>query len=156
MVRSEGRSACQNQRQGGGAGQTQGVIRLTAEARTQFLALLDHYETLERFEASQSLVTAVELASNRIEQNPTKGLPAPRPYPKLKKADWLWTKVGVIGSPIVTRCRRSSWLFFTTQPIFPADLRSKQTPTDKIFCFSSSKNKRVLKDLFSTAPPAPQ
>jgi hypothetical protein len=40
------------------------------------------------------LIAAIEEASRKIEQNPSTGLAAPRPYPKLVRPDRAWIKAG--------------------------------------------------------------
>jgi plasmid stabilization system protein ParE len=63
------------------------MIALSPEAEAQLEALIAHYEALGRVEASINLLSALERARTRISQTPEAGLPAPRPYPALAKAD---------------------------------------------------------------------
>ncbi len=53
-----------------------------------------HDESLDRPEASRSLRNALTDAWDRITADPTAGLPAPRPYPRLARAGWSWIKAG--------------------------------------------------------------
>ena len=70
------------------------MIGLTARAERQFRELREHYEDLERPEATRGLIAALEEASRKIEKSPAAGLAAPRPYPRLARSDRLWTKAG--------------------------------------------------------------
>jgi plasmid stabilization system protein ParE len=69
------------------------LIGFTARAARQLQQLRSHYESLERPEAVQGLVSAVEEASRKIEANHSVGLVAPRPYPHLARAGQAWIKV---------------------------------------------------------------
>ena len=69
------------------------MIGLTALAERQFRELREHYEDLERPEATRGLIAALEEASSKIEKSPA-GLAAPRPYPHLARPDRLWIKAG--------------------------------------------------------------
>jgi len=70
------------------------VIALTREAAKQVTDLESHYEALDRVAAVHNLLLAIEGAKARIANSPTIGLPAPRPYPELKKLGRLWLKAG--------------------------------------------------------------
>ena len=70
------------------------MIGLTARAQRQVRELREHYEDLERPEATRGLIAALKVASDRIEKSPAAGLAAPRPYPHLTRPDRLWIKVG--------------------------------------------------------------
>ncbi len=70
------------------------MIGLTARAQRQFRELREHYEDLERLEATRGLIAALEEASRKIERNPAAGLAAPRPYPHLAHPDRLWILAG--------------------------------------------------------------
>lgn len=66
------------------------MIALSPEAEAQLDALIVHYETLDRVEASTNLLNALERAKARISERPEAGLPAPRPYPALAKVGRRW------------------------------------------------------------------
>jgi len=75
------------------------VIRYTPEAEQQIDDLRIHYEKKERLEAARNLDLALEEAGERIIENPGAGLPAPRPYPRLKRPQLkrlgrAWIKAG--------------------------------------------------------------
>jgi plasmid stabilization system protein ParE len=70
------------------------MIALSPEAESQLDALIAHYEALGRVEASINLLAALERAKSRISDRPEAGLPAPRPYPGLKKAGRRWVIEG--------------------------------------------------------------
>ena len=70
------------------------MVALTPEADQQVSRLESHYEALNRVEAVLNLLRAVEAAKERIARAPAGGLPAPRPYPDLKKLGRLWLKEG--------------------------------------------------------------
>jgi len=70
------------------------VIRLSPEAEAQVDQLVFHFEALLRSRAIENLVSAIEQAHNAIETAPLAGLPAPRPYPELRRAGRLWLKRG--------------------------------------------------------------
>ncbi len=70
------------------------MVVLTPEAQAQLIRLVIHYESLDRSAATRNIMAAVESAKERIVHAPTAGLPAPRPYPELKKAGRLWLKEG--------------------------------------------------------------
>ena len=78
------------------------MIRISSTAGAQVDALIDHYERRDRLEAARNLLIALEEASDRIERNPMAGLPAPRPYPQLRKRGRLWLHV------------RPYWIAYTT------------------------------------------
>jgi plasmid stabilization system protein ParE len=70
------------------------VIALSPEADKHVSDLESHYEALNRIEAVRNLILAIEGAKTRIAKSPGAGLPAPRPYPTLKKPGRLWLKSG--------------------------------------------------------------
>ncbi len=70
------------------------MTRLTPEAEAQLDALTEYYEKLNRPEAIENLIAAVENAIGRIRDNPSEGLNAPRPYPSLANYGFRWIKVG--------------------------------------------------------------
>lgn len=70
------------------------MIGFTVKAQRQILALRRHYERLERPEAVQNLVAAIQEAAERIEADPAAGLPAPRPYPELARPRRAWMQAG--------------------------------------------------------------
>ena len=70
------------------------MIPLSPEAEAQLDALLDHYEQLDRPEATRNLILALDQAADRIEREPAEGLPSPRPYPALADLGFQWIKVG--------------------------------------------------------------
>jgi len=61
------------------------VVFLTPEAEAHLTGLIAHYESLDRPAATRNMMAAVKAAKERIIRDPAAGLPAPRPYPKLKK-----------------------------------------------------------------------
>jgi len=70
------------------------LIRLSRGAERQLSALLLHYVNLERPEACRALLDAIDRAMARIERDPSNGIPAPRPYPRLARTGELWMKSG--------------------------------------------------------------
>lgn len=66
------------------------MIELSPEADAHLARLTDHYEALNRLEAAENLLKAVEAAKLRIAAAPRKGIAAPRPYPQLKRLGFLW------------------------------------------------------------------
>jgi plasmid stabilization system protein ParE len=66
------------------------VIFLSPKAQNDLERLLAHYERLERVAAARNLLAALERAKLRIAQGPEAGLPAPRPYPKLRRSGRRW------------------------------------------------------------------
>jgi len=70
------------------------LVDLSPEAQAQLKALIVHYEALHRPAATRNMLSAVEAAQGRIAANPTGGLAAPRPYPRLRKPGRLWIKAG--------------------------------------------------------------
>jgi len=83
------------------------VIPLSPEAEAHLDALREHFERLDRPEATRNLIIALGRAAERIETNPRSGLPAPRPYPSLSSLGLLWTKSG------------SYWFAYTLAPAGP-------------------------------------
>ena len=70
------------------------MIGLSPEAETRLDGLLLHYERLQRVEAAENLLAALERASVRIEEASSAGLPAPRPYPVLARLGFRWIREG--------------------------------------------------------------
>lgn len=70
------------------------VVSLSPEADRHVADLEQHYEALDRLAAVRNLLRAVERAKHRIARDPEAGLPAPRPYPKLRRPGRLWIKEG--------------------------------------------------------------
>lgn len=67
-------------------------VVLAAEARAQLQELRQHYRRLNRPEAVANLAKAVEEAKRLILDR--KGLPAPRPYPRLAAPGRAWVHAG--------------------------------------------------------------
>jgi plasmid stabilization system protein ParE len=85
------------------------VIALSPEAASQVDRLVAHYEAKGRVEAAVKLLRALERASERIATEPTRGLPAPRPYPGLAKYGrrWIiegryWISYSLTSPPIIS------------------------------------------------------
>jgi plasmid stabilization system protein ParE len=70
------------------------LIVVTPRAARQVRALRQHYEELGRPEATRNLVAAIEAAWREITMNPSAGLPAPRPYPRLARPGRGWVHAG--------------------------------------------------------------
>ena len=70
------------------------MIRLSVAARAQVSRLASYYDALDRPEAVRNLRTIIAKAGERIEARRGLFLPAPRPYPGLARAGWLWLKEG--------------------------------------------------------------
>lgn len=70
------------------------MIGFTAKALRQIDALRQHYARLARPEAMRNLAAAMQEAADRIEADPTAGLPAPRPYPELARPGRAWVRSG--------------------------------------------------------------
>jgi len=70
------------------------VIRLSRAARTQVSGLAKHYDERERPEAVRNLRACLASAAVRIEKHLGLFYPAPRPYPDLTRAGWVWLKEG--------------------------------------------------------------
>ena len=70
------------------------MIGYTPRAARQVADLRQFYEEKERPEAIAALNAALEAAEQRIEERPTAGLPAPRPYPRLATPGRAWIKSG--------------------------------------------------------------
>jgi plasmid stabilization system protein ParE len=70
------------------------VIRLSRAARAQIADLAKYYEDLDRPEAVRNLRMMIARAADRIEARRGRSFPAPRPYPNLTRAGWLWLKEG--------------------------------------------------------------
>jgi hypothetical protein len=54
--------------------------------------LREHYVNKQRYEAAEALNAALDEAESWLETKPERGLPAPRPYPRLVRPGWLWMK----------------------------------------------------------------
>jgi plasmid stabilization system protein ParE len=66
------------------------VISLSPEAEVHVDRLIQHFEAKGRLEAAVNLLRALERAKQRIAAAPDAGLPAPRPYPALKRPGRGW------------------------------------------------------------------
>ncbi len=69
------------------------MISLSPRAQRHVVRLAHHYDSLDRDAAVVNLATALDEAKDKIERNPTAGLPAPRPYPRLAKQGRRWLHV---------------------------------------------------------------
>jgi hypothetical protein len=69
------------------------LIEFTAEARDQVANLRRYYRRESRFDALRVFERAVAEALARIEAEPERGSPAPRPYPSLARPGQAWCKV---------------------------------------------------------------
>lgn len=65
------------------------MIRLSTDAE-----LLQHYVRRGRPKAGRNLIAIIDEVVARIERDPDRGLPAPRPYPALARPGRAWTKAG--------------------------------------------------------------
>jgi plasmid stabilization system protein ParE len=70
------------------------VARLSENALRTVADLRNHYERMDRPEASRNLRLALRRASERIDREPEAGLSAPRPYPEVARAGVRWIKEG--------------------------------------------------------------
>lgn len=70
------------------------MVIITKRAQDQLEALEQHYERLERDDATRRLSEALLIAMARIEAGKGPFLAAPRPYPNLAGEGWLWLKQG--------------------------------------------------------------
>ena len=70
------------------------MILFSPEAEAQIDGLLEHYERLDRIEATGNLITALDAAARRLEHASGAGLAAPRPYPALAALGLRWIKEG--------------------------------------------------------------
>jgi plasmid stabilization system protein ParE len=70
------------------------LIAYTPRASRQIRDLRDHYQGLERAEAIRALDAALHAAERKIEDEPSAGLPAPRPYPGVARRGRAWVKSG--------------------------------------------------------------
>ena len=70
------------------------MIRHGPRALLQIAELREPFDSLERYEATDTLEAALHEAERKIEANPGAGLPAPRPYPQLVRPGVGWVKVG--------------------------------------------------------------
>jgi plasmid stabilization system protein ParE len=80
------------------------VIRLSQKAREQIASLAEHYDALDRPGAVRNLRAAITQAGLRIEAQQGLFFPAPRPYPGLIRAGWIWLKEGPY------------WIAYTMEP----------------------------------------
>ena len=70
------------------------MIRLSRAARIQIAELAQYYVDLDRPEAVRNLRTTIGKAGVRILARRGSFFPAPRPYPTLARAGWVWLKEG--------------------------------------------------------------
>jgi plasmid stabilization system protein ParE len=70
------------------------LIGFAPRAVRQVDELRRHYDSQERYEATDALEAALAEAMRKIEANPAAGLPAPRPYPQLARPGRAWVKAG--------------------------------------------------------------
>ena len=70
------------------------MIRLSRAARIQVADLARYYDDRDRPEAVRNLRAVIVRAGERIEAQRGPFFSAPRPYPNLIRADWLWLKEG--------------------------------------------------------------
>lgn len=68
------------------------MVRITEEARTQYLRLLRWYLAEGRPRAARNLEAAYGAAVERIESSPAASLAFPRPYPSLARYGFRWIK----------------------------------------------------------------
>ncbi len=85
------------------------MIALSREAESQVDRLIEHFEAAGRSEAAVNLLRALERAKERIAAAPDKGLPAPRPYPALRRLGrrWIiegryWVSYSLNPSPVIS------------------------------------------------------
>lgn len=78
----------------------------TDEARRQIESLGAFYREKGRPDALLNLLDALEKAEALIDHNPTAGLAAPRPYPRLRREGRFWIKVGTYWIAYVIRPSR--------------------------------------------------
>jgi plasmid stabilization system protein ParE len=69
------------------------VIALSPEADAHLARLTEHFEALDRLQAAQNLLQALDDAKRRIVAQPEASLPAPRPYPELGRHGFRWILV---------------------------------------------------------------
>lgn len=81
------------------------MIALSRQARRHVSGLLAYYEEHDRPEAARGLRAALVTAWDKITASPAAGLPAPRPYPQLKRPGWSWIKSG------------RYWIAYRTAPV---------------------------------------
>lgn len=70
------------------------MIEYTPRAIRQIGDLVRHYEDLNRPEAVRRLFAALDAAERKIEDDPSGGLVAPRPYPQVARKGRAWVKSG--------------------------------------------------------------
>ena len=70
------------------------MVEYAAKAIRQVDDLLQYYEDRQRDGAARALLSALEAAERRIDEQPGAGLRAPRPYPQLAQAGRTWIKSG--------------------------------------------------------------
>ena len=82
--------------------------RLYPVAGTTHFLMVPYFEAKGRIEASRNLALALDDAEARIVRQPYAGLPAPRPYPDLRRvgASWItsgrcWIAYKLEGPPLI-------------------------------------------------------
>lgn len=70
------------------------MTSLSKRAERQLRALARFYARKERPEAIVNFAGALAEALTRIQHDPTAGMPAPRPYPQLRRNGYAWVKCG--------------------------------------------------------------
>ena len=94
------------------------MIGLSPEAQAQIDRLIVYYESKNRIEASTNLLKSLDRARARIALSPAAGLPAPRPYPSLKRPGRLWITEGAYWiAYTATEPPIISGVFFVTSDI---------------------------------------
>lgn len=85
------------------------MIVYAARALRQIDDLHHHYKNLGHIEAILTLDAALYEAERKIEANPSGGLPAPRPYPRVArpgragvKAGRYWVAYTTTAPPVIT------------------------------------------------------
>ena len=68
------------------------MVRITEQARTQYLQLLRWYLGEGRPQAARNLEAAYGVAVERIESSPAASMAFPRPYPSLARYGFHWIK----------------------------------------------------------------
>lgn len=80
------------------------MVALTPTAQQHVAELRVHYAGLERVQALENLLGAVEAAKAQIADNPFGGKPYPRPYRELESFGFYWLKA------------RSYWIAYDLVP----------------------------------------
>ena len=70
------------------------TVQYTPDAAEQVDNLHSYFEAKGRIEASRNLDLALDDAESRIVRQPNAGLPAPRPYPDLRRVGASWITSG--------------------------------------------------------------